>query len=90
MTDKKPTVKLWSVKQGQLADFTASIENSEVVLQNGDEFIKFPGGLTPAEFKKLVAQHNKANDGLVAISPKDIAAQEKLDEANAALLDSLK
>lgn len=90
MTDKKPTVKLWSVKQGELVDFIATIENSDIVLQNGDEFIKFPGGLSPEEFKKLVDQHNEDNKGLVAISPKDIAAQEKLDDANTALLDSLK
>ncbi len=87
---KQPTVQLWSVAQGKLVDFIVSIENSEIICQNGDEFIKFPGGITKEELLELVAAHNEANDGVKAITPEEIQAQEDLDAANQSLLDSLK
>jgi hypothetical protein len=89
MEDDKPTVKLWSTKEGQLLDFIVTIENGEVVCKNGDEFIKFPGALKPTEFRKLVKAHNKANEGVVAISSKEIEADEARDRANELLLKSL-
>lgn len=90
MADKKPTVKLWSTQEGKLLNFEVSVENNEIIAQRGDEYVKFPGGLTPAEFKKLVTAHNEANDGVKAISDEDLKAEQELADANEKLLDSLK
>lgn len=86
----KPTVKLWSVAQGKLVDFAASIENDEIVCVNGDEAIKFPGGISPEELKALVQAHNDANSGVKGITEDDIKAQAELKAANERLLDSLR
>lgn len=86
----KPTVKLWSVTQGKLVDFAASIENDEIVCVNGDEAIKFPGGISPEELKTLVQAHNDANSGVKGITEDDIKAQAELKVANERLLDSLR
>ena len=89
MTDKKPTVRLWSVALGEFANFEVSIENSEVLLQRDEEFIKFPGGISKKEFDRLIKAHNDANEGVKGITPEDLQAEQDLADANEALLDSL-
>lgn len=85
----KPTVKLYSVEEGKLVDFEVSVANDEVICTYKDEFLKFPGGLTKDQFLKLVDKHNKANDGLKAVTQEDIAAQEALAKKNEKLLEDL-
>lgn len=89
MTDKKPTLKLWSVVKGEMADFEFSIENGDIIAECDGEFVKFPGGITKDELKKLVDAHNEANEGVKALSAEDIQVEEDLAEANQRLLDSL-
>jgi len=92
MAEKKPVIKLWSIRSGKLQNFEVSIENSEVVATNPetDEVIKFPGGITVGELTELAIKHNEANQGVTGISPEDIKAQEDLDAANSKLLEDLK
>lgn len=89
MSDKKPTVLLWSVKQGDLLRFTVSIQNGEIICSRDDEFVKFPGGITKDEFMALVEAHNDANEGKEAISSADIQAEIELKESNEKLLEDL-
>lgn len=88
--ESQPTVKLWSVQKGQLEDFVVMIEGNEIVCYREGEILKFPGGLNKEEFLKLVDKHNKANDGVKAITKEEIQAKQELDAANQSLLDSLK
>ena len=97
MSEKQPTVKLWSVKEGRMLDFTVSVENGEIVCTHvnekaavPEEFVKFPGGINKEELLELVKAHNEANRDVKAITPEEIQAQEDLDAANQSLLDSLK
>ena len=90
MADKKPTVELWSVRQGKLVDFEVSIDGEEIVAVNGDESLKFPGGITKKELLKLVKAHNAANKDVKAITDEEIKAKEDLDAANLQLLEDLK
>lgn len=86
----RPTVKLWSVAQGKLVDFAASVENDEIVCVNGDEAIKFPGGISPEDLKILIKAHNDSNSGVKGITEDDVKAQANLKAANERLLDSLR
>ena len=74
MAEKKPTLELWSTRQGKIVDFEVSVENNEIVAENDGEFVKFPGGITKTELMKLVKAHNKANDGVKAITEEDLKA----------------
>lgn len=87
---KKPTIKLWSTAVGAYQDFEVSIENNEVVATREDEQVKFPGGVTAPELLALADEHNKANEGIKAITQKDIQAAEDLAQANNQLLEDLK
>ena len=94
MSEKKPTLKLWSIQLGELADFEVRVENKEIVAEHPEthESIKFPGGITKdelLELLELVEAHNDANDGVQAITAEEIQAEKELDEANDKLLESL-
>ena len=91
MSEKKPTLKLWSIQLGELADFEVRVENKEIVAEHPEthESIKFPGGITKDELLELVEAHNDANDGVQAITAEEIQAEKELDEANDKLLESL-
>lgn len=91
MSEKKPTLKLWSIQLGELADFEVRVENKEIVAEHPEthESIKFPGGITKDELLELVEAHNDANDGVRAITEEEIQAEKELDEANDKLLESL-
>ena len=91
MAKKKPTLKLWSIQLGELADFEVRVENKEIVAEHTEthESIKFPGGITKDELLELVEAHNDANDGVQAITEEEIQAEKELDEANDKLLESL-
>ena len=91
MSEKKPTLKLWSIQLGELADFEVRVENKEIVAEHHEthESIKFPGGITRDELLELVEAHNDANDGVQAITEEEIQAEKELDEANDKLLESL-
>ena len=91
MSEKKPTLKLWSIQLGELADFEVRVENKEIVAEHPEthEVIKFPGGITKDELLELVEAHNDANDGVQAITEEEIQAEKELDEANDKLLESL-
>lgn len=91
MSEKKPTLKLWSIQLGELADFEVRVENKEIVAEHPEthESIKFPGGITKDELLELVEAHNDANDGVQAITEEEIQAEKELDEANDKLLESL-
>lgn len=85
------TVKLWNTELGKVAPYEVSIDrNGEVVCDYSDgsisDTIKFPGGLTKAQFEKLVKAHNDANEGVKALDQKEL---EKRDKRNQELLDSL-
>lgn len=90
MADTKPTLELWSVREGKLVDWEVSIDGDEIVATNGDESLKFPGGLTKKELLKLVKAHNEANKDVKAITDEEIKAKEDLDAANLKLLEDLK
>ena len=90
MADKKPTLELWSVRQGKLVDFEVSIDGDEIVAVSGDESLKFPGGLTKKELLELAEAHNEANKDVKAITDTEIKAKEDLDAANRKLLEDLK
>ncbi len=51
--------------------------------------LKFPAGLSKAEFQKLVAKHNKANEGIVARSPEELEAEEANRVKSEKLLEDL-
>lgn len=89
-----PTIKLWNTELGHKAPYEVSTD------QNGDllctyqeldveDVIKFPGGLSKAEFTKLVDAHNEANKGMKAVDPSDVEKTEERDDKNQKLLDSL-
>lgn len=85
------TVQLWNTDAGEMLDYVVTIDrNGEVVAtyEEGDyrDFLKFPGGLTPAQFQKLVKAHNTANEGIVGV---DLSEQEELAKKNEKLLESL-
>ena len=90
MAEKKPTLELWSVRQGKLVDFEVSIDGEEIVAVNGDESLKFPGGITKKELLELAKAHNEANKDVKAITDEEIKAKEDLDAANLKLLEDLK
>lgn len=90
MADKKPTLKLWSVRLGKYVNYSVSIENGEIVATYKDDNLKFPGGITKEELLALVKEHNDANEKITALAPAEIQAQEDLAAANDALLESLK
>lgn len=90
MADKKPTIKLWSVKEGKLLAFELSSDGTDIIATRGDEAVKFPGGLTKEEFLTYAEEHNEVNKNLKAVSAEQIKADEERAEANASLLDSLK
>lgn len=84
------TVELYSVQAGELKEFELSVDhNGEIVAECGTEALKFPGNVTKKELQKLFTDHNKANDGVVALTPEEIKEQEgRLDKAQG-LVDSL-
>jgi len=83
------TVKLYNVKESKLVDYEVISENGEIIATHKDSFIKFPGGLTAKQFKKLVDEHNKVNADQVPISEKELKEQEDIEAKNLALLKSL-
>lgn len=90
-------VELYSTELGDYADFDLEVDQNGEILatrsdNNGsdtDELIKFPAGLTKAQFGKLVDKHNKANEGVVARSPEEIEEEEKARKQSEKLLEEL-
>jgi len=86
---KKPTAKLWSVKQGKLANFTLEADqNHEILATCGDEVLKF-AATTKEELQKMFKAHNNANKGTVARPQKELDAEEERRKVTQELIDSL-
>lgn len=84
------TVELYSVKQGKAVDWELSVDGSgEIVAHNGDEFLKFPAGMTKEELQAAFEAHNTANAGVVALKEDEIDAQSETVKASQDLIDSL-
>lgn len=91
MDDKKtPTVQLYSVAEGGLAEYELSVaENGEIIATYGDTFLKFPAGLTKAQLQKAFEAHNSANEGKVGLTEEEQEAAGQAVANSQALIDSL-
>lgn len=88
MADK--TVKLYSVAEGKEVDFKVEVDrNGEIVASKGDEFVKFPAGMTKSQFTSEVSKFNKRHEGIVGIPEDQIRLQEENAEKSRKLIDSL-
>lgn len=85
------SVDLYSVQEGKAVPFEVTVDqNGELVATSeNDEIVKFPAGLTKTQFNKLVSEHNKANEGVVARTDEEVAEEEKARERSQKLVDSL-
>lgn len=84
------SIELYSVRKGELVDWNLEVDaNGEILASHDGESIKFPAGLTKAQFSKLVKEHNKANEGLKGLTEADQQAEAKVIEDSQKLIDSL-
>lgn len=82
--------ELYNVREGKLVEYELTVDNNgEIVATYGDDFLKFPAGLTKTQLVKLFKEHNEANDGVVAITDEEAWEQGKEARASQKLIDSL-
>lgn len=84
-------VKLYSVTAGKEVPFSVEVDNAgELVATAKDgSVLKFPAGLTKAQFTKAVSDHNKANEGRVVRTADEVKEEEAAKERSQKLVDSL-
>lgn len=83
-------VSLYSTEEGKVVNYDVEVDqNGELVCTYKDEALKFPAGLTATQFKKAVADHNKANEGIKARTAEEVKAEEEARARSQKLVDSL-
>lgn len=91
--DEQPeakTAQLYSTVEGKVVDYQLSVDkNGDIIAEYGDDFLKFPGNVTKEELQGLFDAHNEANDGIVGLTPEEVAKQESAVANANSLLDEL-
>ncbi len=79
---------IFNARTQQVEEAEMSVDaNNEIVATFDDgTIVKFPSGLTKAEFTKLIKAHKDANEGQEVITPEMEAEADKLRAASLALI----
>src|SRR3990167_3267792 len=83
-----PTRQIFNARTQKVEEAELTVDqNSEVIATFKDGgIIKFPAGLTSAEFEKLIAKHQVANEGQEVITPEMEAEKVKERERSLKLI----
>lgn len=66
-----------NTQQVEKAEFEVDQNNEIVATFKDGTFVKFPAGLSKAEFTKLKARHQSDNEGKEVLTEEVLAAQDK-------------
>lgn len=87
-----PEVNIFDAIVQKVAAHTLEVDaNGEIVATStaSNHTIKFPGGLSRAEFDQAVADYEEANKGQVLITPEELERRKSVAESNEKLLEEL-